>query len=61
VHGTSDPFGAIAEIEAARALIPERTGLLTVEAGHDLGRERAGSGRPALAGRIVSAFLALVG
>ena len=61
VHGTRDPFGAIVEIEAARALIPERTALLTVEAGHDLGGERGGVGRPALAERIVSAFLTLVG
>jgi predicted alpha/beta-hydrolase family hydrolase len=38
VHGTRDPFGTIAEIEAARALIPFRTQLLQVEgAGHDLG------------------------
>jgi len=38
VHGTSDPFGAIAEIEAAMKLIPAKTALLRVEnAGHDLG------------------------
>jgi predicted alpha/beta-hydrolase family hydrolase len=38
VQGTSDPFGAIAEIEHAMKLIPARTKLLTVEgAGHDLG------------------------
>jgi predicted alpha/beta-hydrolase family hydrolase len=60
VHGTRDPFGAIDEIEAARALIPGRTALLPVESGHDLGQGRQGSGAPALAGRIVAAFLALV-
>ena len=38
VHGTSDPFGSIEEIEAARKLIPARTELVVVEgAGHDLG------------------------
>jgi uncharacterized protein len=38
VHGTSDPFGSIAEIERALKLIPAKTRLLTVEAaGHDLG------------------------
>src|SRR5262245_7212223 len=60
VHGTRDPFGAIGEIENARALIPERTALLTVESGHDLGQARRGAGAPILAGRIVSAFLDLV-
>ena len=61
VHGTRDPFGAVAEIETARALIPERTALLTVESGHDLGRARGGSGRPSLSNTIVSAFLDLMG
>ena len=38
VHGTSDPFGSIDEIEAARKLIPVKTELLVVQdAGHDLG------------------------
>jgi uncharacterized protein len=38
VHGTSDPFGSIPEIEQALKLIPAKTKLLTVEgAGHDLG------------------------
>lgn len=38
VQGTHDPFGSIAEIEAARKLIPSKTHLLPVEgAGHDLG------------------------
>src|SRR6266849_192465 len=38
VHGTRDPFGAIAEMEKALKLIPAKTTLLPVEgAGHDLG------------------------
>lgn len=38
VQGTSDPFGAIPEIEAAMKLIPAKHTLLPVEgAGHDLG------------------------
>ena len=37
VHGTRDPFGTIAELEAALKLITAPTRLLTVErAGHDL-------------------------
>ena len=55
VHGMRDPFGSVAELEEARLLIPAETRLLTVEsAGHDLGRKHA-----ALAGDIVSAFLAM--
>jgi predicted alpha/beta-hydrolase family hydrolase len=38
VEGTRDPFASIAEITAARKLIPANTDLLIVEgAGHDLG------------------------
>lgn len=38
VHGTSDPFGTIAEMEQALKSIPAKTKLLSVEgAGHDLG------------------------
>jgi predicted alpha/beta-hydrolase family hydrolase len=41
VHGTSDPFGSIAEIEAALPLIPAPTRLIPVPgAGHDLKRGR---------------------
>jgi predicted alpha/beta-hydrolase family hydrolase len=37
VHGTSDPFGSIEEMQSSLALIPGRTKLLPVEnAGHDL-------------------------
>src|SRR5258707_764980 len=38
VHGVSDPFGSIAELEQALKIIPAKTRLLTIEgAGHDLG------------------------
>jgi len=40
VQGTRDPFGTIAEIEAAVKLIPGKTQLLAIEkAGHDLGHK----------------------
>jgi predicted alpha/beta-hydrolase family hydrolase len=55
VHGGRDPFGTVAEIEAARALIPAPAALLTVPgAGHDLGRR---AGDLALIDRIVAAVL----
>jgi predicted alpha/beta-hydrolase family hydrolase len=39
VHGTSDGFGTIAELEAAVALIPARTTVITIDgAAHDLKR-----------------------
>jgi hypothetical protein len=60
VHGTRDPFGTVAEIEAARALIPARTGLLAVESGHDLGQARGRFSPSTLAERILPAFLQLV-
>jgi len=37
VQGTSDPFGSVEEIEAARRLIPGGTTLILTEGGHDLG------------------------
>jgi uncharacterized protein len=41
VHGTADPFGSLAELRQAVALIPAPTRLLPVEgAGHDLRRGR---------------------
>jgi predicted alpha/beta-hydrolase family hydrolase len=61
VHGKADPFGTVREIEAARALIPSRTALLTVEGGHDLGLTRARASPPALAERVGAALLALAG
>jgi predicted alpha/beta-hydrolase family hydrolase len=59
VHGVRDPFGTVAEIERARASIPARTELLTVESGHDLGQTSA-SAPATLAARIAPAFLHLV-
>ena len=60
VHGTRDPFGTMEEVEAARKLIPAKTGLLRVEgAGHDLGFK--GKARnEALPAEIVAAFQKLV-
>lgn len=58
VHGTRDPFGTVAELERARALIPGPTALLTVESGHDLGQARGDL--PALSARIASTFLNLI-
>ncbi len=56
VHGTRDPFGSIAEMTKALALIPAHHELLEVEgAGHDL--NLAGKKPiPDLPARIVSAF-----
>lgn len=54
VHGTRDPFGTIAEMNAALKLIPARHALLEIEgAGHDLLGKKAGGDLP---GRIVSEF-----
>jgi predicted alpha/beta-hydrolase family hydrolase len=55
VHGTSDGFGTIAEIEAAIGLIPARTHLLAIpDAGHELMTRR---NRKELAGLIMDSFL----
>jgi predicted alpha/beta-hydrolase family hydrolase len=41
VHGTKDPFGSIAEMELALAMIPAPTKIVTIEgAGHDLKKGR---------------------
>lgn len=41
VHGTADPFGSIAEMEQALAMIPAPAKLIAIEgAGHDLKRGR---------------------
>jgi predicted alpha/beta-hydrolase family hydrolase len=56
VHGTADPFGSVAELREAVALIPARTGLLVVDrAGHDLRRAAD------LAAEILTRLRALVG
>jgi len=60
VHGTTDTFGSLAEVDKARALIPGRTVLLPVSGGHDLGWSRK-RGDATLPERIAEAFLALAG
>ena len=60
VQGTTDPFGSLAELDKARALIPGRTALLNVKGGHDLGWSRK-RGDATLPERIAVAFLALAG
>ena len=60
VHGTTDPFGSLAEMDKARALIPGRTALLQVNGRHDLGWSRK-RGDAALPERIAEAFLELAG
>jgi predicted alpha/beta-hydrolase family hydrolase len=61
VHGDADPFGSLAELGQARALVPAATQLLAVQGGHDLGWGRRRGRDPALPARIVSAFRALLG
>jgi predicted alpha/beta-hydrolase family hydrolase len=58
VHGTRDPFGTEAELQAALALIPARHALLIAEgAGHDLlGGRRAAADQRALADRVAGAW-----
>jgi len=51
VHGSDDPFGSLAELDAAIKLIPARTGLLPVEhTAHDL--KRAGEMGEGLLARL---------
>lgn len=63
VHGERDPFGTLAEVEAALRLLSAPTALLAVEgAGHDLVARRRG--RPAtmdVGTEAATALLALVG
>lgn len=41
VHGATDPFGSIAELQAGIATIPTRTRIIPIaKAGHDLGKGR---------------------
>ena len=57
VHGTADPFGAIAEMQAAVGLIAAPTQLIAIDgAGHDLKR-----GRFDLAGVVVATLAQLAG
>ena len=60
VHGTTDTFGSLAEVDKARALSPGRTALLPVSGGHDLGWSRK-RGDATLPERIAEAFLELAG
>jgi predicted alpha/beta-hydrolase family hydrolase len=60
VHGTTDPFATVDELDVARALIPARTAVLKVDGGHDLGWPRKHSDGE-LPLRIVAAFLDLAG
>jgi predicted alpha/beta-hydrolase family hydrolase len=59
VHGRTDPFATLEELETARRLIPASTALLNVNGGHDLGWSTA-SRDPGLPGRIAEAVLAIV-
>jgi predicted alpha/beta-hydrolase family hydrolase len=62
VHGTSDPFGSVAELRAALGLIPSPT-LLHLEArvGHDLGFTRGSRATGAgMAARIADRWLAFI-
>src|SRR4029453_13493766 len=58
LHRLTDPFASPAELESARALIPGRTRVLSINGGHDLGwsKHRSGSDLPE---RIAAALLAL--
>ena len=60
VHGSADSFGSLAEMEAARALIPATTGLLALDgARHDLYQGRPGpDAAQRIADRIAAEFLA---
>ena len=59
VHGTSDPFGSVAELRGAIARIPAPTALhLLPDAGHDLGiARRSRAARAELAARIAERWL----
>jgi predicted alpha/beta-hydrolase family hydrolase len=53
IQGAKDPFGSIAELTEALALIPAPKRLVAIEnAGHDLGRDKTASAR-----RIAAEFL----
>jgi hypothetical protein len=59
VHGTADPFGSVAELRGALALIPAPTVLhLEPGVGHDLGAaRRSRAARADLAARIADRWL----
>jgi predicted alpha/beta-hydrolase family hydrolase len=61
VHGSRDPFGTLAEVRAALALVPARTALHAIDgAGHALARGRARPRRDLVDG-VAAAFLQFVG
>jgi hypothetical protein len=59
VHGTTDPFGSVAELQSAIARIPAPTALhLEAGVGHDLGAaRRSRAARVELAARIADRWL----
>jgi predicted alpha/beta-hydrolase family hydrolase len=62
VHGSRDPFGTTAELEAASALIPAATALLPIDgADHALLRRGRDADARRVAQAVALAFLALVG
>ena len=58
IHGTTDPFTTPDELASARALIPARTEVLSLQAGHDLGWGRKPRD-PNLPARIADTFMKL--
>ncbi len=61
VHGTRDQFGSTDELLSAIALIPARTGMVSMDgAGHDL-RTKRGEPLDQVAGRIAREFVEFVG
>lgn len=56
VHGDHDPFGSIAELEAARGAIPARTEIVVVKGGHDLGYGCSAGEERDLVRKVVGAF-----
>jgi uncharacterized protein len=59
VHGDHDPFGSLEELQMARALIPAKTDLLVVKAGHDLGYSRSAGADRQVPARVVAALRTL--
>lgn len=59
IHGTTDPFGTLEELEQARALVPAPTTLLSVPTGHDLGWSTTTKRDRGLPDRIAAALLTL--
>ena len=58
IHGTTDPFGTLDELEKACALVPVQMTLLSVAGGHDLGWSTTKRDR-GLPDRIAAALLTL--